>query len=41
MKGKYHDTRRIYNEMYRIYSLGKVSVPMKPNLVITEDSNAG
>lgn len=39
--GKYHDTRKIYNEMYRIYGVGEISVPVKPELVITEDSNAG
>lgn len=39
--GKYHDTKKVYNEMYRLYGLGEISVPIKPELVITEDSNAG
>lgn len=38
--GKYHDTKKIYNETYRIYSMGEVSVPIKPELVITEHFGA-
>lgn len=37
--GKYHDTKRVYNEMYRIYSsLTNVSTDMPDDLLI-EDSN--
>lgn len=39
--GKYHDLKRTYNELYRIYSgtsfLGKV----RPEAVVVEDSNSG
>ena len=39
--GKYHDTKRVYNEMYRIYSsLTNVSTDMPDDLLI-EDSNSG
>ena len=38
--GKYHEVKRVYNEMFRIY--GNIPDPMRrPDLVITEDSNAG
>ena len=39
--GKYHDTRRVFNEMYHIYSLGTNRVRIRPDLVIVEDSNSG
>ena len=38
--GKYHDTRRIYNQMYRIYS-DYQRLPVIPEKIITEDSNSG
>lgn len=39
--GKYHDLKRTYNELYRIYSAETFSGKQKPNTVIVEDSNAG
>ena len=39
--GKYHDTKRVYNEMYRIYGAEEVLLPIKPDVVVTEDSNSG
>ena len=38
--GKYHDTKRIYNQMYQIYS-GYQKIPVVPEKIITEDSNSG
>lgn len=38
--GKYHNTRKIYQQMYQIYS-GYQSLPVIPESVITEDSNSG
>ena len=38
--GKYHDTRKVYQQIYQIYPQTG-SVPIKPERVITEDSNAG
>ena len=38
--GKYHDTRKMYQQMYQIYS-GYQSLPVVPERVITEDSNSG
>lgn len=38
--GKYHDTRRIYNQMYQIYS-DYQRLPIVPEKIITEDSNSG
>lgn len=38
--GKYREPKRVYNEMYRIYS--KVPIALsRPEIVITEDSNSG
>lgn len=38
--GKYHNPKRVYNEMYRIF--GRLPDPIKiPDLIITEDSNSG
>ena len=38
--GKYHNPKRVYNEMYRIF--GKMPDSLNPpELIITEDSNAG
>lgn len=39
--GKYHDLKRTYNEMYRIYSAEKWSGKIKPEEIIVEDSNSG
>lgn len=36
--GKYHDTRKVYQQIYQIYPQTG-SVPIKPERVITEDSN--
>lgn len=38
---KYHDTKKIYNETYRIYGEKEFSVPIHLNKIVTEDSNAG
>lgn len=37
---KYHEAQKVYNEMYKIYNLEEYA-PIKPELVITEDSNSG
>lgn len=38
--GKYHNPKRVYNEMYRIF--GRLPDPVDaPELVVTEDSNSG
>lgn len=39
--GKYHDLKRTYNEMYRIYSVESFYGEMKPEAVVVEDSNSG
>jgi len=39
--GKYHDLRRTYNEMYRIYSPEEFSGKVKPDMIVVEDSNSG
>jgi hypothetical protein len=41
--GKYHDLKRTYNEMYRIYGAEEWSgaPAIKPETVIVEDSNSG
>lgn len=41
ISGKYHDLKRTYNEMYRIYSAEKWSGKIKPEEIIVEDSNSG
>lgn len=38
--GKYQNTKRVYQQMYRIYS-SLDGAPVKPRKIITEDSNAG
>lgn len=38
--GKYHDTRRMYNQLYHIYS-DHQTLPVVPEKIITEDSNSG
>ncbi|MCI9487403.1 MAG: hypothetical protein HFI64_10620 [Lachnospiraceae bacterium] len=39
--GKYHGLKRTYNELYRIYSTESFSGKEQPEIVVTEDSNAG
>ncbi|MCD7715063.1 MAG: translation initiation factor 2 [Lachnospiraceae bacterium] len=38
--GKYHDTRKVYQQMYQIYSPAE-KLPIKPETVLVEDSNSG
>lgn len=38
--GKYSDTRKVYQQMYHIYSKEE-NLPITPGAVIVEDSNAG
>ena len=38
--GKYQNTKKVYQRMYRIYS-GWNELPVRPAKIITEDSNAG
>ena len=38
--GKYHNTKKAYQQLYRIYS-NYQSLPVKPEKIITEDSNSG
>ena len=38
--GKYQNTRKVYQQMYQIYS-NMEAVPVKPEVLITEDSNSG
>ncbi len=38
--GKYHDTRQVYQQTYRIYS-NEQSIPVNPEKIIAEDSNSG
>lgn len=37
---KYKTYKRVYNEMYKLYNL-RMERPVRPELVITEDSNSG
>lgn len=39
--GKYHDMKRTYNEMYRIYGTEEFTGRQKPDEVIVEDTNSG
>lgn len=39
--GKYHDLKRTYNELYRIYSVELFSGKVEPKAVVVEDSNSG
>lgn len=39
--GKYHDLKRTYNELYRIYSTEEFFDKQKPETVVVEDSNSG
>lgn len=38
--GKYHDTKKVYQQMYHIYS-SELNIPVMPEKVIVEDSNSG
>lgn len=38
--GKYNDTRKVYQQMYHIYSIEE-NFPIKPEKIIVEDSNSG
>lgn len=38
--GKYHDTRQVYQQTYRIYS-DRLILPVIPEKIIAEDSNSG
>lgn len=38
--GKYHDTKKVYQELYRIYST-EDNLPLDPDTIIIEDSNSG
>lgn len=38
--GKYQNTKRIYQQMYRIYS-GMEELPIHPEKIVVEDSNSG
>lgn len=38
--GKYQNTRKVYQQMYQIYS-NMEDLPVKPEILITEDSNPG
>ena len=38
--GKYQNTKKVYQEIYRIYS-NNSDFPIKPQKIITEDSNSG
>lgn len=40
VSGKYHDTKRVYQQMYRIYS-DEIHLPIVPERIILEDSNSG
>jgi hypothetical protein len=39
--GRYRNTKRVFNEMYQIYTADLNAVISKPETVIVEDSNAG
>lgn len=41
VSGKYHDLKRTYNELYRIYSSEIFSGDLEPETVVVEDSNSG
>ncbi len=40
VSGKYHNTRKFYQQMYHIYSAND-SIPISPKKIIVEDSNSG
>lgn len=39
--GKYGHIKQTYNEMYRIYNVNSVISDVRPEIVVTEDSNSG
>lgn len=39
--GKYGTLKRTYNEFYHLYQMADLTMPVKPEKVITEDSNSG
>lgn len=39
--GKYASLKQVYNEMYHIYEKKNYSEPVKPEVVLVEDSNSG
>lgn len=39
--GRYHDLKRTYNELYRIYSAEPFYEKRKPETIVVEDSNSG
>lgn len=39
--GKYGALKHTFNEMYHIYQQNLLKIPVRPEVVITEDSNAG
>lgn len=40
--GKYQNTNRVYQQMYQVYAKDlEGSIPVKPELLVTEDSNSG
>mgnify|MGYP002509701623 CR=1 FL=1 len=39
--GKYHNLKKTYNELYRIYSTESFSPKIRPESVVVEDSNSG
>ena len=39
--GKYGHLKQTYNEMYNIYNMDSLKSDLKPEVVITEDSNSG
>lgn len=38
--GKYHDTKKVYQQMYHIY-LHEENIPVMPEKIVVEDSNSG
>lgn len=39
--GKYGTLKRTYNEFYHLYQMADLTMPVKPEKLITEDSNSG
>lgn len=39
--GKYGSLRRTYNELYHLYGKEDYSDPVRPDVIVTEDSNSG
>ena len=38
---KFHNARKVYNELYHLYGEISESAPVSPSCIITEDSNSG